>query len=71
MPSGLGTACETNRSKVNSLRKAVESKRQRILELNSVKECLNELQEKYVCGLQALPLRGHLQRARSVARHHK
>ena len=27
------------RSKVNSLRKTVESKRQGILELNSVKEC--------------------------------
>ena len=36
------------RSKVNSLRKKVESKRQGILELNSVKECLKKLQEKYV-----------------------
>ena len=34
--------------KVNSLRKTVESKRHGILELNSVKECLKELQEKYV-----------------------
>ena len=49
VPSGLGTACETMvRSKVNSLRKTIESKRQDILELNSVKECLNEFQEKYV-----------------------
>ena len=36
------------RSKVNSLRKTVESKKYRILELNSVKECSKELQEKYV-----------------------
>ena len=36
------------RSKVNSLTKTVESKKQGILELNSVKECLKELQEKYV-----------------------
>ena len=36
------------RSRVNSLRKTVESKRQGILELNSVKECLKELLEKYV-----------------------
>ena len=36
------------RSKVNSLRKTVESKRHGILELNSVKECLKELQEKYL-----------------------
>ena len=36
------------RSKVNSLRKTVESKRQGILELSSVKQCLKELQEKYV-----------------------
>ena len=36
------------RSKVNSLRKTVESKRQGILELNLVKQCLKELQEKYV-----------------------
>ena len=36
------------RSKVNSLRKTVEFKRQGILELNSVKECSKELQEKYV-----------------------
>ena len=36
------------RSKVNGLRKTVESKRQEILELNSVKECLKELQGKYV-----------------------
>ena len=36
------------RSKVNSLRKTVESKRHGILELNSVKKCLKELQEKYV-----------------------
>ena len=39
------------RSKVNSRiqkEKAVESKRQGILELNSVKECCNELQEKYI-----------------------
>ena len=35
-------------SGVNSLRKTVESKRQGILELNSVKESLKELQEKYV-----------------------
>ena len=36
------------RSEVNSLRKTVESKSQGILELNSVKECLKELQEKYM-----------------------
>ena len=36
------------RSKVNSLRKTVESKRHGILELNLVKECLKEFQEKYV-----------------------
>ena len=37
------------RSKVNSPRKkTVESKRHGNLELNSVKECLKELQEKYV-----------------------
>ena len=36
------------RSKVNSLRKTVEFKRHGILELISVKECLKELQEKYV-----------------------
>ena len=36
------------RSEVNSLRKTVESKRQGILELNLVKECLKEFQEKYV-----------------------
>ena len=36
------------RSKVDSLRKTVESKRQGIPELDSVKECLKELQEKYV-----------------------
>ena len=36
------------RSKVNSLRKIVKYKRQGILELNSVKKCLKELQEKYV-----------------------
>ena len=36
------------RSKVNSLRKTIESKGHGILELNSVKECLKELQEKYV-----------------------
>ena len=36
------------RSKVNSLRKTVEFKRHGILELNSVKECLKELQEKYM-----------------------
>ena len=36
------------RSKVNSLRKKVESKRQGIQELNSAKECLKKLQEKYV-----------------------
>ena len=36
------------RSEVKSLRKTVQSKRQGILELNSVKECLKELQEKYV-----------------------
>ena len=36
------------RSKVNSLRKTVESERQGILELNNVKECLKELQGKYV-----------------------
>ena len=39
---------QTVRSKVNSFRKTVESKRQGILELNSVKECSKELQEKYV-----------------------
>ena len=36
------------RSKVNSLRKTVESKKQGIQELNLVKECLKELQDKYV-----------------------
>ena len=36
------------RCKANNLRKTVESKRQEILELNSVKECSKELQEKYV-----------------------
>ena len=36
------------RSRANSLRKTVESKRQGILELNSVKVRLKELQEKYV-----------------------
>ena len=35
------------RFNVNSLRKTVESKRQGILELNLVKECLKQLQEKY------------------------
>ena len=39
---------EMVRSKGNSLRKTVESKTQRILELNSVKKCSKELQEKYV-----------------------
>ena len=37
------------RSKVNGLRKTVESKRQGILELNSVKHCLKELRKRYVC----------------------
>ena len=36
------------RSKVNSLRKTVEPKTHGILELNSVQDCLKELQEKYV-----------------------
>ena len=36
------------RSQVNCLRKTVESKRQGILELNSLKECLEELQGKCV-----------------------
>ena len=36
------------RSKVNNLRKTVEFKGLEILELNSVKECLKELQGKYV-----------------------
>ena len=36
------------RCKVNSLRKTIESKRQGILEMNLMKECLKELQEKYV-----------------------
>ena len=36
------------RSKVSSLRKTVKSKRQGILELNPGKECLKELEEKYV-----------------------
>ena len=36
------------RSKVNSLRKTVEPKRQRIVELNYVTECSKELQQKFV-----------------------
>ena len=36
------------RSNVDSLRKTVESKRNGILKLNLVKECLKELQKKHV-----------------------
>ena len=49
MHSELGTACETMvRSNVISFRKTVESKKQGILELNSVKERLKAFQEKCV-----------------------
>ena len=82
VPSGLGTACETI-SKVNSLRKITESKRQGILELNSVKKCSKELQEKYVfvpaeketnniiVVCKRYYLESHLQRAWSVVKHYK
>ena len=40
------------RSNVDSLRKTVESKRNGILKLNLVKECLKELQKKHVFVLQ-------------------
>ena len=36
------------RYKANNLRRTVESKRQGILDMNSLKECLKELQKKYV-----------------------
>ena len=49
VPSGLVQHVKQMvRSKVNSVRKTVESKRQEILECNSVKECFKKLQEKYV-----------------------
>ena len=60
-------------SKVNSLRETVESQRHGILDLNSVKECLKELQEKYPfvpADKDALLFGGHLQRAWSVAGHY-